>query len=202
MKKTLLAFMLATVAQLAVAQAPAIELSPFNTKVYDTGEPVANKPGAVRDFIEFRHARGFSDAQLPDLQGKKHALNGYKNKLVFVDIWATWCEPCLRSLPAIHNLQKKYNVEGSNIQIVSVALDRKVTDVQRFLKRMGREDFTSLVDVDQKLGDVVPLDVIPSVFILDGEGNLVGFIRGYIDWTDAEIPAYLERLAEKYADMS
>lgn len=46
------------------------------------------------------------------------------------------------------------------------------------------------------------VDVTPSTFVLDGNGHLVGFVRGYIDWADPAVPAYFEKLAEKYADRS
>ena len=50
------------------------------------------------------------------------------------------------------------------------------------------------------IGDDVPLDVVPSFFLLDGQGNLVGFVRGYVNWTGPEVLAYINKLADKYAE--
>ena len=48
------------------------------------------------------------------------------------------------------------------------------------------------------IGDDVPLDVVPSFFMLDGQGNLIGFVRGFVDWTGPEVIDYLNKLADKY----
>lgn len=170
----------------------------FQTKVYENGEPLKNKPMVLRDFIELRHARGFSKAEYADLTGKKHSLNEWAGKLLMIDVWATWCEPCVRSLPAIKKLQERFNGK-SDVQVISISMDRKAKQVTRFLKRHGFEGFETLIDPEQLLGDDVPIDVVPTVYMLDGSGNLVGFVRGFIDWTDEAAPGYIEALAEKYA---
>lgn len=202
MKKTLLMCAMLLGLQFgAVMPAAALDHVPgFQQKMCENGDPIAVKPGVLTDFIEFRHARGFSKAVLKDLTGQKHALDGYKGKLVMVDIWATWCEPCIRTLPAIKKLQERYNTDPkSDIRIVSVALDTRVKDINRFLKRHHLEGFTTLMDPEQKIGDDMPMDVIPSVFILDGQGNLIGFVRGFVDWSDDSVHGYLAQLAKKYA---
>ncbi len=203
MKKWMLALALALGLQMA-ASAPALaldvnELPGFQHKLYANGEPVAGKPGVLRTFIELRNARGFSTAELEDLKGGKYALNGFKDKLVLIDVWASWCEPCIRSLPMIKKLQERYNKPESPIRVVSVSVDQKKSDVEDFIKRYNLEGFSTLIDPEQKIGDDTPLDVVPSVFVLDGKGNLVGFVRGFVDWSDEKVPAYLEALAAKYA---
>lgn len=202
MKKTLLmcAMLLGLQSAVALPSLASADLPGFHQKVCENGEPLAEKPGVLLDFIELRHARGFSKAKLKDLNGVEHALDGYKGKLVMVDIWATWCEPCIRSLPAIQKLQERYNNDPkSDIRIVSISIDKQVSEVQKFLKQHNIKDFTSLIDPHQLVGEDMPLDVVPSVFILDGQGNLVGFVRGYVDWSDNEVHGYLAALAKKYA---
>lgn len=201
MKKTLLMCAMLLGLQCAtVGSAVCADLPGFQVKTCENGEPIADKPGVLLDFIELRHARGFSKAVLDDLDGKPHALNGYKGKLVMVDVWATWCEPCIRTLPAIKKLQERYNNDPkSDIQIVSVSVDRTVGEVKKFLKLHNLQGFTSLIDPKQLIGNDMPLDVVPSVFVLDGQGNLIGFVRGYIDWADDSVHGYLVALAKKYA---
>lgn len=203
MKKCLLALALAF--GLQMMSAPSVlaldmdSLPGFQHKLYANGEPIGGKPGVLRDFIELRNARGFSKAVLEDLEGKKYPLNGFADKFVMIDIWATWCEPCIRSLPMVKKLQERFNNDKSDIRIVSVSVDEDKADVIDFLKKHGLEGFTTLMDPEQLIGDDAPLDVVPSVFMLDGKGNLVGFVRGFVDWSDEKVPAYLEALAKKYA---
>mgnify|MGYP003267167020 FL=1 len=109
MKRLLLSLALATSLSVSAvaAEAPVTDHIPaFQTKIVENGEPIAGKPGQLRDFLEMRHTRGFSKAVLPDLKGKQVALDSFKGKLVLIDIWASWCEPCIRTMPAMHELQK------------------------------------------------------------------------------------------------
>ena len=101
----------------------------------------------------------------------------------------------------MHELQKKFNHDSkSRIHILSVSVDDKVKNVQKFMKKYGLgKDFETLIDTKQVIGDDVPLDVVPSFFMLDGQGNLIGFVRGFVDWTGPEVIDYLNKLADKYA---
>ena len=204
MKRLLLSLALAaSLSVSAVAAQPQAEeyVPAFQNKIVENGEPMAGKPGQLRDFLEMRHTRGFSKAVLPDLNGKPVALNSFKGKLVLLDVWATWCEPCIRTMPAMHELQRHFNKDPkSKVHVISVSVDDNVKDVKKFMKRYGLgEDFSTLIDTKQVIGDDVPLDVVPSFFMLDGQGNLIGFVRGFVDWTGPEVIDYLNKLADKYA---
>ena len=205
MKRLLLTMALAASFAAGAAADPTagIEHIPaFQTKIVENGEPIAGKPGQLKDLLEMRHTRGFSKAVLPDLNGKQVALDSFKDKLVLLDIWATWCEPCIRTMPAVHELQKHFNKDPkSKVYVLSVSVDDNVGAVRKFLKKRGYgEDFATLIDTKQVIGDDVPLDVVPSFFLLDGQGNLVGFVRGYVNWTGPEVLAYINKLADKYAE--
>ena len=116
-----------------------------------------------------------------------------------MDVWATWCEPCIRSLPAIKNLQAHFNNDKSDVRVVSIALDLKAARIDKFVKRHKFEGFESWHDPKKNLSEALPLDVIPSFFLLDGHGHTVGFVRGFVDWSDPAVIPYLEALAKKYA---
>ncbi|MCF0252745.1 MAG: TlpA family protein disulfide reductase [Duodenibacillus sp.] len=172
----------------------------FQDKVYATGKPVADKPMVLRDFVEFRNARALKPMSFRTLDGKAVTLKQYAGTMVILDVWATWCEPCLRSLKPLMAKQQKYNRPGSKLSIVSVSIDEGKTDVRKFLARMGVPAFHTLRDAEQKqITKNFPLDVVPAAFVVDGKGNLVGFLRGYVDWEDESVEPYLEALAAKYA---
>ena len=93
MKKFLSVLAIAAGLQFGLVQAAqavdSANLPAFQQKLYANGEPIKAKPLVLRDFIELRSARGFSKAVLEDLNGKKYALNGFTDKLVMIDIWAS-----------------------------------------------------------------------------------------------------------------
>lgn len=171
----------------------------LNQKFEANGDPVEGKPGVLRSFIEFRTARGFTTEDFHDINGKPVNLSQFKDKLVLVDVWATWCEPCIRSLPAIKALQEKFNKEESDIRVVSIALDLKPARITKFIERHKFQGFQSWYDPEKNLSEALPLDVIPTFFILDGHGHSIGFVRGFVDWSDPAVVPYLEALAKKYA---
>ena len=59
--------------------------------------------------------------KLESIEGGQVALSDLKGKYVYIDIWATWCGPCLRQIPAMKELEEKYR--GKNIEIMSVSVD-------------------------------------------------------------------------------
>jgi hypothetical protein len=72
--------------------------------------------------------------------------------------------------------------------------------VTKFVKKTKLpETFTSWHDPDLVIPATLPADVLPGFFVLDGHGHLVGFVRGFVDWADPAVPAYFEKLADKYA---
>ena len=198
MKECVLAMTLALGIGLSGAAVSA--LPSFNHKIYNTGEQVAEKPRVMRDFIEMHNARGFDMPYFMTLDGKKVPMKDLENRLTMLFVWATWNEPTKRLLPQVIDLQKTFNKEGSKVKILGVSVDKKAKRVTKFLKKNGFEAFETLQDPTHLMKGAAPLDVIPTIFALDGKGNLVGFVRGYsLDWSDPAIVPYLEKLGEKYA---
>lgn len=198
MKLTKTLFALATASLLCLnVQAQGIA----NSKVYNTGAPIA-KPDVMRTVTEFQNARKIPELEITDLNGNKVDLKKYEGKLLLLNAWATWCHTCLGSMPRLVELQK--TLKDSDIKFVGINIDVKPEAVTPFLKKHKIEGFETLSDSKQSVANILPLSVVPTVYILDGKGNLVGFVRGEILWTDKDAIDYLKKLAAKYAnpDMS
>ena len=106
------------------------------------------------------------------------ALNGggpidvskYKGKVVIVDFWASWCEPCKIELPALNALSKK--LKGQDVVIVGVNLDEKKSDAQSFLKAHPVQ-LAIGYDGDKKvLAQKGDIETMPTSFILDKKGKI------------------------------
>ncbi|MGL4616344.1 MAG: redoxin family protein [Shewanella sp.] len=133
-----------------------------------------------------------------DVDGKAIDFSQYKGKVVMVNFWATWCPPCVRELPAIERLATKFKAEEFALLPVSIDADGK-QQVQPFLTSLGMGNFNSYYDPTQKLGQVFPLDTIPATFILDQNGQLIAFVRSFVDWDDVKAVSLIQGFIDKGA---
>jgi len=115
----------------------------------------------------------FPDLTRCGLEGKLPPLQG---KVVLVDFFASWCEPCKESFPAMEALYQKYHDKG--LVIVAVNLDKNRSDMEEFLKKHPAT-FTVVRDASNKLVGQVKIPTMPSSFLLDGTGKVRAFHRGF-----------------------
>ena len=94
----------------------------FSTSGYSTGEAL-EKPMVMKPFVEFSKARPLPELRIFTLEGEKVDLAKYRGKLLILNVWGTWCTPCIREIPQLIDLQKQ--LKGSNIEIVGVAVEQK-----------------------------------------------------------------------------
>ncbi len=129
---------------------------------------------------------------LESVNGKgKVDLAQWKGKVVLVDFWATWCEPCKKSFPKLEELRVKYAASG--FEIVAVSEDDEQNGVKEFGTTYGAK-FPLLWDKDKSLANQWHPPNMPSSFILDKKG-VVRFVHlGYHDGEEKEIETELKSL--------
>ncbi|WP_394203894.1 TlpA family protein disulfide reductase [Shewanella waksmanii] len=165
-------------------------------KVYATGTAIS-KPMIMSRFIEMQYARAMSEIELETLTGQNINLDQYKGKVVLVNLWATWCGPCIKEIPMMEGIRQAN--KDKDLVVVPVSIDESTKDIQPFLDKHGLGDYLTYHREQYSLDEVLPANVVPATFVLDGDGNLIGFLRGYLDWGDKEVQPYLEALTQKYA---
>lgn len=171
----------------------------LNNKGYSTGEPLS-KPRVMTGFTEMQHAREIPEVPFVDEAGKTQTLAQYQGKLTLVNLWATWCAPCLREIPELQNLQQQY--QGKNLSIVPISIDEDIQEVRPFLNKHGFNGYSTWLDPNKNVESILPTTVVPASYIFDAKGNLIGFIRGYLDWNDKDVISYLDQLIAKYGHVS
>lgn len=167
-----------------------------SNKVYNTGEAI-NKPMIMSRFIEMQSAREVPDVTFTDTEGGEINLKQYKGKLVMVNLWATWCAPCIKEIPQMENIRQT-NIDKDLI-VLPISIDEESEKVKPFLARHGLAHYKTWLDPNKDIDQVMPADVVPATYVFDGSGNLIGFLRGYLDWGDEDVQPYLEKLIAKYA---
>ncbi|WP_041421503.1 TlpA family protein disulfide reductase [Shewanella sediminis] len=167
-----------------------------SNKVYNTGEAI-NKPMIMSRFIEMQSAREVPDVTFTDTEGGEINLKQYKGKVVMVNLWATWCAPCIKEIPQMENIRQT-NID-KDLVVLPISIDEESEKVKPFLARHGLSHYKTWLDPNKDIDQVMPADVVPATYVFDGSGNLIGFLRGYLDWGDKEVQPYLEKLIAKYA---
>jgi thiol-disulfide isomerase/thioredoxin len=109
----------------------------------------------------------FPDLAAFKLEGK--LPDSIKGKVVMVDFWASWCEPCKQSFPAMEDLHKRYADRG--LVIIAVNVDENRPDMEAFLKK-NTATFVVVRDPNQKLVEKAGIATMPSSFLIDKDGKV------------------------------
>ena len=115
----------------------------------------------------------FPDLAQFNLEGTVPDTHG---KVVLVDFFASWCHPCQESFPVMEELYKQY--AGKGLVIIAINLDKNKADMDDFLKSHPAS-FVVLRDANNKLVSQIKIPTMPSSFLLDRDGKIHAFHRGF-----------------------
>jgi peroxiredoxin len=132
------------------------------------------------------------DFQLSTLRGDYVKLSDYRGKVVFLNIWATWCPPCREEMPSMEALYRR--LKGRQFEMLAVSIDRKGQEVVGpFAAKYGLT-FPVLLDPDGKTYQLYGLTGVPETFIVNRDGMILQKIVGPQDWMKKEWLDYFDRI--------
>ena len=131
---------------------------------------------------------------LPDLDGKMVSLADYKGKVVLLNIWATWCRPCVEEMPSMEKLHQE--LKGEKFVILAVSIDEAgVKAVRPFMKK-HKLSFPALIDSAGTINSLYQISGVPESFILDKQGRILEEVIGPRDWAAAGALKYFRSLIQ------
>lgn len=113
------------------------------------------------------------DFSYPDLNGTMHRLSENLGKVVLIDVWATWCKPCLDEQPALEALEKAF--EGKNVTFISLSID---TDKAKWKQMVETKKMSGLHLFSNNKGPIVEdyeLEAVPRFILFDKNGKTVAY---------------------------
>jgi thiol-disulfide isomerase/thioredoxin len=127
-----------------------------------------------------------------DTKGNPTGFAGFRGKPVIVNLWATWCQPCLREMPSLERLQEKL---AGKLTVAAISQDRGgEKTVTPYLARLGLDKVRVYLDPKSEVGRAFGVRGLPTSIVLDAEGREVGRVEGAAEWDSAAMLAVLEPL--------
>lgn len=121
-------------------------------------------------------------------------LSHYRGKVVVVDFWASWCEPCRQSFPWLNEMQARYADRG--LVVVGINVDRTPADAARFLRDVPAR-FSIIYDPAGTIAERYDIPGMPSSFVFGPDGEIlarhIGFREGLRKEREAELQKLLTR---------
>ena len=131
----------------------------------------------------------------PGLDGKIVSLNDHRGKVVLVNIWATWCRPCVDEMPSMQKLYQEFKDE--DFEILAVSIDTLGAKVVTPFMQKYQLTFPVLLDPQGTIKASYGATGIPESFIIDRQGLLVKKVIGAANWSSPEIFRFFSNLLQK-----
>jgi len=128
---------------------------------------------------------------LRDLSGKEHRLADYRGKVIVLNFWATWCEPCREEMPSMQRLQDK--LAGKPFAILAVDFGEGVPRINDFLKKVPVR-LRVLLDRDISVANAWRVKVLPTTFVLDPGQRIRYSVVGDLEWDSPAVESAIRKL--------
>lgn len=121
-----------------------------------------------------------------DEKGEKTDVTAFAGQVVLVNLWATWCMPCVAELPALDRLQKK--LDGRKFRVLPVSLDRQTEPekLRAFFEKHKIENLSPYWDKNRDIPAAWDYDGLPTSFLLRADGKVARIFRGPVEWDKGE----------------
>ena len=158
--------------------------------------------GESSQFTELRPQRIARDTPFYDREGASHVLSSYRDKVVLMNFWATWCTPCIAEMPSLNRLAAKH--ADTDLSILTISIDKGgLANVIPFYRRFSLDHLPVLIDPDQETAFVDtdnPNDGefavygFPITYAIDRTGSVLGYITGRVDWQSQSAERFIRDL--------
>ena len=143
----------------------------------------------------FETAAPAPNFSLPDLAGNMTSLADYKGQVVLLNIWATWCAPCVAEMPSMEKLHQE--LKDEKFVILAVSIDESGADIVRPFMKKHKLSFSALTDTKGAIKSLYQTTGVPESFIIDKDGIIVEKVIGARDWASPGVMGFFRNLIQR-----
>jgi thiol-disulfide isomerase/thioredoxin len=115
-----------------------------------------------------------------DAKGNVITMEKFRGKVVLLNVWATWCAPCVHEMPSLDKLQRRYKKAG--LEVVAVASKQPSSEVNHFYIKKRIRHLDVYVDPTQSVAKGYKVRTLPTSYLIGRKGEVVATLEGAEDW--------------------
>ncbi len=151
--------------------------------------------GSMTAFVFRKNPEPLPEIAFSDGSGKPMTLANFKGRIVLLNLWATWCAPCRKEMPALDALQKQLGSE--TFEVVALSVDRQGADAARkFLREINVESLKLYVDPSARAATTLKAVGMPTTILIGKDGREIGRLVGPAEWDSKEAKSLISASIE------
>jgi thiol-disulfide isomerase/thioredoxin len=144
-----------------------------------------------KNFVLIDKPTPVAEITFSDGEGHARGLADFKDKVLLLNIWATWCVPCRTEMPALDRLQ--VSLGSADFEIVPLSIDRSgIEAVRKFYNEVGVQNLAMYVDPSGQVLRQVRALGLPTTLLIDRNGQEISRVIGPAEWDAPEIAEFLK----------
>lgn len=151
--------------------------------------------GSLRKLTVLESPPEQSKLVFKNAEGEDTTLADFHGKTVLLNVWATWCAPCIAEIPSLDRLQKESG--GDQFEVVAVSQDMQAVDAESFLKTKNIQNLKFYHDNTLGMATDVEVAGLPISIFYDENGKELARIPGEVNWQSAEVQALIREILSR-----
>ena len=146
----------------------------------------------IKNLVIHKNLKKLEKINFININNKTINLNKFKNSLIIINFWATWCAPCIEEMPSLNRLQA--NTAFNNLQVIPINVGREnVEKSKNFYKKLKIENLEIYFDKDVELAKKFLLRGLPTTVFINKKGEEFARIIGFVNFDNKTFIKWLQK---------
>lgn len=162
-------------------------------------ESEAEVAGFIKGLQTYKKSYYPRDVSFLDPAGRETSLRDLRGKFVVLNVWATFCTPCIKELPSLGLLQNSPSLlDRWKVVAISIDSPRNLEKVSSFINRLNVQKIAGFYDHKSEVQNEFAIKVLPTTFILNARGRVIYKIEGEAPWANTSMVQFLNLVDDVY----